>query len=235
MQMDLSVKPKSPVVIEGFPGFGLVGTIATEFLIEHLKAKSIGKIWSDKLLPLVAIHDSKVIQPLEIYYAEKENIVILHALSSVNGLEWKISEVLVELAKELKVKEIISIEGVSASEQGGNLNTFYYTTAKKGNAFEKIGLKPLKEGIVMGVTGALMLKAEELPLSCIFVEVQSNLPDSRAAAKIIEALDKYLDLDVDYKPLIKAAEQFEEKIKGIMQNSKEAVSEKESKELNYLG
>ena len=87
----------------------------------------------------------------------------------------------------------------------------------------------------MGVTGALMLKAEELPLSCIFVETQSNLPDSRAAAKIIEALDKYLGLDIDYKPLIKAAEQFEEKIKGIFESGKKAMSDKESRELNYLG
>lgn len=234
MHIELTVKPKSPIVIEGFPGFGLVGTIATEFLIEHLKAKSIGRIWSDKLLPLVAVHDSKIIQPLEIYFAEKENIVILHALSSVTGLEWKISEVLVELAKELKVKEIISIEGVNASE-ADSMNTFYYTTAKRADAFNKIGLKPLKEGIIMGVTGALMLKAEDLPLSCIFVETQSNLPDSRAAAKIIEALDKYLGLDVDYKPLIKAAEQFEDKIKGIFEKGKKAISEKESKELNYLG
>ncbi|MBI2045554.1 PAC2 family protein, partial [Candidatus Pacearchaeota archaeon] len=134
MHIELTVKPKSPIVIEGFPGFGLVGTIATEFLIEHLKAKSIGRIWSDKLLPLVAVHDSKIIQPLEIYFAEKENIVILHALSSVTGLEWKISEVLVELAKELKVKEIISIEGVNASDTG-SMNTFYYTTGKRADAF----------------------------------------------------------------------------------------------------
>jgi len=233
MQVELNFKPKNPVVIEGFPGFGLVGTIATEFLIEHLKAKSIGRIWSDKLLPLVAIHDSKLIQPLEIFYAEKENIVILHALSNINGLEWKIGDALVELAKQLDVKEIISIEGVNST--AGTSNTFYYTTSKKAAAFDKIGLKPLKEGIVMGVTGALMLKAEDVPLSCIFVETQSKLPDSRAAAKIIEALDKYLGLNIDYKPLIKAAEQFEGKVKGILQKGKSAVSEKQSKELNYLG
>ncbi|MEK6878231.1 MAG: PAC2 family protein, partial [Nanoarchaeota archaeon] len=120
----------------------------------------------------------------------------------------------------------------ASSDTGAN--TFYYST-KKGQTFEKMGLKPLKEGIVMGVTGALMLKAEEIPLSCIFVETQSNLPDSRAAAKIIEALDKYLGLDIDYKPLLKAAEKFEEKVKGILESGKQAMSEKESKELNYLG
>ena len=45
----------------------------------------------------------------------------------------------------------------------------------------------------MGVSGALLLKAE-VPLSCFFAETHSSLPDSRAAAKIIEVLDKYLYL-----------------------------------------
>ena len=36
MKIELSTKPKSPTIIGGFPGFGLVGMIATEYLINHL-------------------------------------------------------------------------------------------------------------------------------------------------------------------------------------------------------
>ncbi len=233
MHIELTEKPKNPIIIEGFPGFGFIGTITTEFLIEHLNARPIGKIFSDKLLPLVAIHNSKIVQPLEIYYDDKDNIIILHALSAVNGLEWKISEVLVELAKMLKAKEIISVEGVGSKDVKSNKTFFYSNQNKEG--FAKIGLEPLKEGIVMGVTGALLLKADEIPLSCIFVETHSNIPDSRAAAKVIEALDQYLGLDVDYKPLIKTAERVEEQLKSMMQKGKEATTLKEKKELDYLG
>ncbi|MBW2989975.1 PAC2 family protein, partial [Candidatus Woesearchaeota archaeon] len=42
MQIKLWKKPKNPIIIEGFPGFGLVGTIASEFLIDHLKTELIG-------------------------------------------------------------------------------------------------------------------------------------------------------------------------------------------------
>ena len=42
MKIVLTEKPKNAILIEGFPGFGLVGTITTEFLIDHLKAKKIG-------------------------------------------------------------------------------------------------------------------------------------------------------------------------------------------------
>jgi uncharacterized protein len=235
MQIQLSQKPKNPVIIEGFPGFGLVGTIATEFLIKHLEAKPIGKIWSDELMPVAAVHDSKIIEPLGIFYDKKHNIVIIHALSAVKGLEWKISGALLQLYTMLKAKEVISLEAIGSEEQG--MRTFYYTAVEaKKKKFDGLGLQPLKEGMVMGVTGALLLKAP-LNVSCLFVESHVGLGDSKAAAKVIEILDDYLGLDVDYKPLIKAAEKFEETLKEIIEKGKKVAEHKNKREedLNYLG
>ena len=45
----------------------------------------------------------------------------------------------------------------------------------------------------MGITSALMVTAKDnIPLTCLFAEAQTNMPDSKAAAKVIETLDKYL-------------------------------------------
>ncbi len=235
MQIQLTQKPKNPVIVHGFPGFGLVGTIATEFLIKHLEAKQIGKICSDELMPVAAVHDSKIVEPLGIFYDKKHNLVIIHALSAVKGLEWKISGALLQLSKALKAKEVISLEAIGSEEQG--MKTFYYTAVEnKKKTFEKMGLQPLKEGMVMGVTGALLLKSPAL-VSCLFVESHVGLGDSKAAAKAVEILDDYLGLDVDYKPLIKAAEKFEETLKEILEKGKKAVENKNKREedLNYLG
>ncbi len=235
MQIQLMEKPKSPVIIEGFPGFGLVGTIATEFLIKHLEAKQIGKICSDELMPVAAVHDSKIVEPLGIFYDKKHNIIIIHALSAVKGLEWKISMALMQLAKMVKAKEFISLEAIGSEEQG--MRAFYYTSSDtKKKTFENMGLQPLKEGMVMGVTGALLLKNPML-VSCVFVESHVGLGDSKAAAKVIEILDDYLGLEVDYKPLIKAAEKFEQTLKEILEKGKKVAEQKNKREedLNYLG
>ncbi len=235
MEIELQKRPRSPILIEGFPGFGLVGTITTEFLIDHLKAKKIGRIYSDQISPMVAVHDEKVVDPLGIFYDQKSNIMILHALIGVNGLEWKIAEALDKLCKDLKVSEIISIEGIGSPGVPGEgaVKSFYYSQNKK---WASSGALPLKEGIVMGVTGALLLNIKDIQLSCIFAETHSNLPDSRAAAKIIEVLDSYLGLKIDYKPLLKKAEEFEQKVKGLIEKSKTSEKLKEQKdELNYLG
>lgn len=231
MQIHLKQKPKNPVIIEGFPGFGLVATIATEFLVEHLNAKLIGRIELEEVPPVIAVHDNEVVEPLGIFYDKKNNIIILHALTNLAGLEWKISDILVKLYKDLKAKELISIEGVGSPVETKDSKVFYIGDKKR---FEKIGLKPLKEGIIMGVSGALLLR-KDVKISFMFAETHSALPDSRAAARIIETLDKYLGLKVDPKPLIEKAEKFESKLKGLLEKSKVAQSQKEKKELSYLG
>ena len=66
--------------------------------------------------------------------------------------------------------------------------------------------------------------------------MHTKLPDSKAAAAIIKAIDSYLGLDVDYEPLLKKAEEFEGKIKGILAKSAQANQLKEEKRrLDYLG
>jgi len=232
MKLILNKKPKNPIIIEGFPGLGFVGTIATEYLIEHTGAEKIGNIKSEESMPITAIHNSKLVDPLGIFYSKKYNLIILHSLNPVNKIEWKIVEVLEQLAKQVGAKEIISLEGVASQTQTSNI---FYFSKKNNKKFDKLKFKPLDNGIVLGVTAAVLLN-ERLPSSCLFVETHSALPDSRGAAKLIEALDTYLNLKVDYKPLLAKAEEFEKKIKGLAELSKQATTEKDKKEqLNYFG
>lgn len=237
MQIILNKKPKNVTIIEGFPGFGLIGTITTEYLIDHLKAEKIGYVWFKDMAPVLAIHNKCPVDPFGVYYSKKYNLVILHALTNVKGYEWLVVEALKDVCKQLQAKEIISIEGVSGvNEKDGKV---YYYTKGSGKKWEKNGIKSLEEGIVVGVTASLIMKMEKTPLTCLFAEAHSTLPDSRAAAKIVESLDKYLGLNIDTKPLLKKADEFEKKIRALMENSKEAVEKMKLKQdddkLNYLG
>jgi uncharacterized protein len=236
MQVKLTKKPKSPKLIEGFPGFGLVGTIASEFLLEHLKFEQIGKVIFDEIPATIAIHQSKLVEPLGIFYNKQYDLVLLHAITTSSGVEWKLAGVVMDLAEQLKVKEIISMEGVGSNEETTTSRVFFYSNNPKiKDKFAKIKVEPLKEGIIIGVTGAVLLKADSIPVSCIFAETHTNLPDSKAAAKVIEVLDKYLGLKVDYKPLLLQAEKFEEKLRGILSESQKAQQISEKKKLSYVG
>jgi len=236
MEVKLWKKPKNCTIIEGFPGFGLVGTIASEFLIEHLKTEQIGKILFDDMPAMVAIHENKIVEPLGVFYDKAYNIVILHAITAATHYEWEMAQTVSKLASELQAKEIISLEGVGSGEESEGSRVFYYSSSdKNAKLFEKAGIEALKEGIIIGVTGAVLLRVEKTPVSCLFAETHSNLPDSKAAAKIVEALDKYLGLNIDYKPLLEQAEKFEEKLKAILQKSQEAQEISDKKKLSYFG
>ena len=236
MKVVLKKKPKGVRIIEGFPGFGLIGTIATEFLLDHLKTEKIGTVEIDEIPAMIAIHQNKVIEPISFHYNKKYNLLIVHAINIGKDLGWKLADVINIVAKQLQAKEIISLEGVGGPNS--SQSRVFYFTEKKTPALRKLEghANPLMEGIIVGVTGALLSKETQAPLLALFAEAKSNMPDSRAAAQIIEALDAYLGLDVNPDPLLDQAKLFEKKLQGIA-TKKVAVDKIHQKKnrLSYVG
>ncbi len=236
MQIILKSRPKNPIIIEGFPGIGMVGAIAAEFLVHHLETELIGKIVLDKTPPLVAVHEGQLIEPFSIYYNRKHNLVIIHSIVSTPGAEWSLADAVTSLSNDLKATDIICLEGIGSTTETTTSQVFYYSmSARLEKLFIRANAKHLTEGIIMGMTSALLVKAGETPVSCIFAETHTNLPDSKAAAEVIKVLDSILGLDIDYKPLLKIASQFEEKFKGIMVQSEKAKDLQMKKQMSYVG
>ncbi|MBI4139829.1 proteasome assembly chaperone family protein [Candidatus Woesearchaeota archaeon] len=233
--LNITKNIKGKVIIAGFPGFGLVGTIATGYLAEHLKAEKIGTAWFEELPATIAIHESKVVHPISFYHAKKYGIIIAHGITGNSGVEWKIAGILRELAKKTGVKKIVTIEGVGSQNPEPEARAYYYTSEEKEKKkIEKTGCQQLREGIIMGVTSALMIQPPE-QITTIFTEAHAQIPDSKAAAKVIEILDKYMGLGVDYKPLIQEAEKFEQKLKSIMKQGVQAQKKMDDEQESYIG
>jgi len=225
---------KGPIVIEGFPGFGLIGSIVTEFLISHLSCEKLDNHYFDDLPASAAIHDGKLIEPIGLYYNARFNIVIVHSIAAGTGVEWKAADFVLDICNKIKAKELISIEGVGSGQESKGRTFFYCTESSRGEDLKNIGIKPLQEGIIMGVTSAILLK-NKIPVTCLFGEAESDMPDNNAAASIVEVLDKMFGLDVDSKPLKQSAKLFEEKFKQILQQMSVASDEKDKKMLSYVG
>lgn len=239
IELKLTKKIKNATVIEGFPGLGVVATIATSFLVEHLKCEKIGSFhFEDKeVAPVVSIHKCELIDPVGVYYSKKSNLIIIHAITSPLYVEWEAAELVLEICRQVGAKELITMEGIGSPQNTKQEPNAFFFSPKEWNIkkMKEIGVNCLGEGSIIGVTAALLSKNKEFPMTCFFADTFSNLPDSRASAKIIEVLDKYLKLNVDYKPLIQQAQEFEEKIKQILQKAAQTQEIKEKKELNYLG
>lgn len=226
MDIVLRKKPKGATLIEGFPGFGLIGTIVTEYLLEHLDCEQIGELCYDELPATVAIHKGELVHPMAVFYNKKYNVIILHAILDIRGHEWAIAQAIEKLAEDLAIKQLLSIEGVTGD---GNEDIYCFNSKK----LEQLGAKPVQESVIVGVTAALLLRQKKM--SCLFAPTHSSMPDSRAAASIITLLDKYLGFKLDTKPLLMQAELFEAKVKSIMQKANKTTDEVDKKQMSYLG
>ncbi len=234
LTVSLSERIQNCRIVSGFPGFGLVGTIATEFLIEHLKCRKVGQYFFEDLPSTIAIHGGKLISPVGIFYNKEYNLVIVHSISAAPGIEWKAADLITKIAVKVKASEIISLEGVGSPDASAARTLYYASEEKTSKTLKQHGLQALDEGIIVGVTSALLLKSE-IPITCIFAETHSQLPDSKAAANIINALDKYLGLHVETQPLLEQAKKFEEKVKTILEQGRIAEEQRDKKALSYVG
>ncbi|MEM4755701.1 MAG: PAC2 family protein [Candidatus Woesearchaeota archaeon] len=230
-------KPQKPIILLGFPGFGLVGTIATQYIIEHLEMQEIGKILLEELPATIAIHEGKILNPLGIYYHEEKNIVIIHSIMPLSGLEWKVGEKLQLIFKELNPWRIINLEGVGTNDQEEQEPQLYYFSTRDeiNKEMQALALQKLDNGILVGISPTLLLKAPELPLVNLFASTHAHLPDSNAAAALIRVIDRYLNLTIDPQPLVEQAKVFEDRLRTLLQQGTKTKKIADEKTLSYLG
>lgn len=227
MRLDLTHMPVAPTVIVGVPGLGLVGPIVVEFLVEHLKTEPIGTFTYDELPPTVAIHKGKLVHPMSAHYSKEKNLLLLYTILNPGGNEWALAREIARVAKEVNAKEVIAIDAANAvGAEGENVFSF-------GNpALLKLGAQSMDESVIGGTTGALLVSH---PTTCVFASAHQELQDAKAAAGVVQLLDKHLTLGVDYHPLLEQAEHFEQKLKGLIAQGKKLNQAKEDRDLSYLG
>lgn len=236
MNILLEKEVSKPIILQGFPGFGLIGTIVTEYLIEHLDAEKIGSIQITQSSPVLAIQNGILIEPVGIYYVKKYNLIIIHTVQNLQGLEWEYAETIKKLVTRFFAWELISIEGVVDQSTNEKPSIYFYTNTQSiQNSLESCGLSPLQNGIIMGTGAALLSEKLDCRVSAFFTTTHSQLPDSRAAAVVITALDSYLKFNVPTKPLLAKAQEFEQKYTSLLENVKTSKNEISKKNLSYVG
>ena len=94
------IKSENPVLIEGFPGIGLVGNIASQQIIDELKMTYVGSIDSRHFPPIAVLYEGLINMPVRIYESEGHNIVMVVSDIPINPVvSYDISRALLDWAK----------------------------------------------------------------------------------------------------------------------------------------
>ncbi|MCK5723193.1 MAG: proteasome assembly chaperone family protein, partial [Gammaproteobacteria bacterium] len=154
-----------------------------------------------------------------IYESVEHSLVIVVSDIPINpSVSYDVSKALVEWAKSINVKEIVSIAGIAT--MGEERKVF-------GAATDEIMLEKIKGnvelfqmGTISGISGSVMGEClvNEIPGISLLGSTQSQNPDPRAAVVVIEVLNSLYGLSIDTDSLIEQAEQIEVEMQKLAED-----------------
>ncbi len=235
---------RGATVIDGFPSVGLVSSIVANYLINTLDLTQIG-IMDSVYFPTVSLVREGIPQnPVRIYAGEKmgddrtapdQLVVFISEFQPPPNLVKPIASTILDWAQEQRCKMLVSPEGlvidrdsVSEGEVKPEGEAAVYgvgSTEWMRNAVLESGLQEFTEGVITGVAGVLLNegKRRDFNVATILAEAHPDYPDARAAAKVIEMIDKFLlHIELDVKPLYEEAGRIESQLKQIHKQAKDS-------------
>lgn len=215
---------KNPILIEGFPGLGLIGTIAATYLVDKLGMEPLGYITSDKFPPIAAIHNNIPLHPARIYKSRKHNIVVLFSefIIPLNSI-YPLSEAILEWAQGKGISKIISLGGITI--KGEQDEVFGIASSSElVKLLNSHGIKTIREGATTGVNGVLLAECASrgFPAMSLLAEAKQNYMDPKGAALVIEALKRVTGLELDTRELEKESAELEKKMTDMFSKAKDA-------------
>ena len=207
-----NVELKNPILIEGFPGLGMVGSIATKYLVKQLKAKKFAVLYSPHFPYHVIVNRKGSARLLrgEFYFWKNEtgenDFIFLVGDSQPQTIEgqFEVANSILDFVEKKKVKTVITIGGYR-NEVEGTPNVVAVSTSPV--LFEK-ALKakalPSEAGTpIVGTAGLLLglAKFRKMDAVCLLGETRGYLPDPKTSKSIIDVLQRLIDVTVDLKEL----------------------------------
>ncbi len=225
--VDLGKTPQkfeNTVMVTGFMGFGLVGYITVDFLVNKLKPEKIGYIVTRLMPDQVSYSEERGLElPFEVYYLKREegkSLVILHNRWIPHPLDrFAYARFVVKWAKRRNVEALYAFGGLDNSykEEPSERLRWVKTSWYQGPLPEA---KPMKGGLkVVGPLAHLLEAAEiwRLPALALLPFCESMRQDPRASAIGLEEFSKLVGLELDTKELIEKAEQIEKELETLRQ------------------
>jgi len=216
-------------LIDGFPGMGLVGTIAAKYLSEKLACTEVGFIESEFFMPIIRVHNGLPVHPSRIYVSSKYKIVLLVSEQIVPQMfSGKLSNAIADWIQKKKIKRIISLSGIRALPAKEGTQKVYGIASDEASKkmLNKYNVEVIKEGITSGITALMMLEFKDRDLEAFSLLGNVQIAaDYKASAGLIEKLNEMFAFSIDTAPLKKEAKATEKALLEHLKQMKEVSSQ----------
>lgn len=226
---DSSVDATGTTLIEGMPGIGLVGKIATDHIINSREMTQFASIRGEGIPPVAVFDDSKrdVNSPIRLYIDDEEKLVALRSDVPVHVMdaprfaerltEWIIDHDVVPiylggLPGDREADEMPGVEGIGIDDGQSRLD-------------EAAVEPPTDSGVISGPCGALLSEAVDEGVDAIglIVDTDPRFPDPQGAHALIQqGIAPVADLDIETQRLVEQAEEIMDQRRELAKRMRQA-------------
>ncbi|MEJ5326760.1 MAG: proteasome assembly chaperone family protein [Candidatus Bathyarchaeia archaeon] len=202
------INPSNAVLVEGFPGLGLVGKIAIRYLIKQLKAQKFAHLYSPHFPYFVLVNKKGSVRLLRgaFYFWKNEgdttDLILFTGDSQSQTIEgqYEIAGRMLDFAQKHGVKTIVTIGGYRM-EAKDKPKVFAAATSKEllDNALRAGAIVSASGSPIVGTAGLILglARFRKIEALCLLGETRGYLPDPLSARSVLEVLNKIFNLNVD--------------------------------------
>jgi uncharacterized protein len=224
------------LVVIGFPSVGLVGSLATAYLVGSLQLREVGGVLSQSLPPTAVVHRGIGSSPVRVFIGDlvcgpggscEQLCVIQSNITPKPAMLPPLAYALVSWVREHGARQIVCLEGLRTDEpQAEDARIFGVASDEAGRKmFDMLNVSPQPDGLLVGLGGVLLYVARAVaqPALCLLAETREDFPDARGAARLLEVLQPLIPLvKIDEKPLLEQAKILEAAFRKQLERSKRA-------------
>jgi uncharacterized protein len=228
---DINIFSKPPSsegasVLMGFPGSGLVGSIALQYLVDQMEFSLIGVVTSKYFPPLAMMNKGVINVPVRIYEKTIESQLIVTIVADIPihpMICYEVANGLMNWLTPFKVREVVAIAGIVTNEP--EKRVFGVSTSDDALARIQDHTLVLPVGSISGIASSILTECKIRGVNAYGLLGETiNAPDPRASASALEVLSKMYNITIDTAPLIEQAEEIE----STMQKLSEQVQSAET-------
>jgi uncharacterized protein len=224
---------KKPIASEatmviGLPDVGLVGLIATSYIISELDLEEIAYVDSDLLPPVVVLHNGLPHAPLRIY-GNQNLVAVISELAVPTPAIYTIMRAIVDWGQSKKVKGIVAMGGIPVENRQSIKEPKVFGAASNQELLDtlsKSGVNIMKEGYMAGPQALSMRYSvsKNIPATALLAQAFYNFPDPEAAAMALKELSKVIEIKIDFSKLLEKGEEIRLKARDIMKRTQQEMN-----------
>lgn len=190
----------------GFSEFGLAGLTAADYLVKQLELEQTGYITVEQLPTITPFEAGTPRHHTRLFSrAGLEFTVLVGELSVPAYAAEPFGDAILEWAEGASVEEVVVCSGVPTAHGPDDHRPFFIASRDYQDTHDLAAadVKPMSGGFLDGINGAITAQGMDSDLrTCVFTTpAHPQTPDADAALRLLGALDRVYDLELDTGPL----------------------------------